>query len=136
MQMVDSNLGITGRGISIAIIIVNLLSAPPLLITHRQFVDDHFLRFLSIFSSPFLFLEEEEEEEERREGSIKDDSNDKWIREKFRPSSIGFNWKIFLDDPFQASTTIVAVLRDRLHDAARGRRLRGGQARRRDIKFL
>ena len=72
----DSNLGITGRGISIAIIIVNLLSAPPLLITHRQFVDDHFLRFLSIFSSPFLFLEEEEEEE-RREGSIKDDSNDK-----------------------------------------------------------
>lgn len=75
MQMVDSNLGITGRGISIAIIIVNLLSAPPLLITHRQFVDDHFLRFLSIFSSPFLFLEEEEEE--RREGSIKDDSNDK-----------------------------------------------------------
>lgn len=77
MQMVDSNLGITGRDISIAIIIVNLLSAPPLLITHRQFVDDHFLRFLSIFSSPFLFLEEEEEEEERREGSIKDDSNDK-----------------------------------------------------------
>lgn len=72
MQMVDSNLGITGRGISIAIIIVNLLSASSPNYS-QTLVDDHFLRFPSIFSSPFPFLEEEEE---RREGSIKDDSND------------------------------------------------------------
>lgn len=72
MQMVDSNLGITGRGISIAIIIVNLLSASSPNYS-QTLVDGHFLRFPSIFSSPFPFLEEEEE---RREGSIKDDSND------------------------------------------------------------
>lgn len=73
MQMVDSNLGITGRGISIAIIIVNLLSASSPNYS-QTLVDGHFLRFPSIFSSPFPFLEKEEEE--RREGSIKDDSND------------------------------------------------------------
>ena len=68
MQMVDSNLGITGRDISIAIIIVNLLSAPPLLITHRQFVDDHFLRFSSIFSFPFF---SSKKRKKKREGKVR-----------------------------------------------------------------
>lgn len=101
MQMVDSNLGITGPGISIAIIIVNLLSASSPNYS-RTLVDDHFLRFPSIFSSPFFPRRRRREEGKVRWTMTR--MTNEFAKNSAPRATIGSNWKIFLDDPFQAST--------------------------------